>query len=184
MGVRLNKVLTELQIGLQQAVDFLKQKKEYGEIRDDANVNTKITDIQYEILKKEFSQSKYKNKNFQQTWIIPKKEPKTIRCARIDENGKECGCINAYENTYCVKCGRVLEGKKKVEVIEAESRKSLEQRNKNLVDNNERLQKQNKRNERQIQDLKRDYEKTIRYLTEENKRLLAIIERGEKKSNS
>ena len=50
MGVRLNKVLTELNIGLQTAVDYLKNKPSLGEIRDDANVNTKISDEQYEAL--------------------------------------------------------------------------------------------------------------------------------------
>ena len=54
MGVRLNKVLTELNIGLQTAVDYLKNKKSLGEIKDDANMNTKINDEQYEALVKEF----------------------------------------------------------------------------------------------------------------------------------
>ena len=54
MGIRLNKVLTELNIGLQTAVDFLKTKTSLGEIKDDANVNTKITDEQYDALVKEF----------------------------------------------------------------------------------------------------------------------------------
>ena len=45
MGVRLNKVLTELNIGLQTAVDYLKNKKSLGEIKDDANVNTKISSM-------------------------------------------------------------------------------------------------------------------------------------------
>ena len=56
MGVRLNKVLSELNIGLQTAVDFLKAHQELGEIRDDANPNTKIWDSQYEALVKEFGQ--------------------------------------------------------------------------------------------------------------------------------
>ena len=54
MGVRLNKVLTELNIGLQTAVDYLKNKKSLGEIKDDANMNTKINDEQYNALVKEF----------------------------------------------------------------------------------------------------------------------------------
>ena len=58
MGVRLNKVLTELNIGLQTAVDYLKTKTSLGEIKDDANVNTKITDEQYEALVKEFKGDK------------------------------------------------------------------------------------------------------------------------------
>ncbi len=74
MGVRLNKVLTELNIGLQTAVDYLKNKKSLGEIKDDANVNTKISDEQYEALVKEFKGDKdVKNKA---NMIFPKKEKK------------------------------------------------------------------------------------------------------------
>ena len=58
MGIRLNKVLTELNIGLQTAVDFLKKKSELGEIRDDATSNTKISDQQYGALVQEFSSDK------------------------------------------------------------------------------------------------------------------------------
>ena len=58
MGIRLNKVLTELNIGLQTAVDFLKNKSSLGEIRDDATPNTKISDQQYEALVSEFSGDK------------------------------------------------------------------------------------------------------------------------------
>ena len=50
MAIRLNKVLTELNIGLQTAVEFLKNEKNLGEIKDDANMNTKITDEQYRAL--------------------------------------------------------------------------------------------------------------------------------------
>ena len=58
MSIRLNKVLTELNIGLQTAVDFLKNKKSLGEIRDDANVNTKISDEQYGALVAQFKGDK------------------------------------------------------------------------------------------------------------------------------
>ncbi|MBR3657908.1 MAG: translation initiation factor IF-2 [Prevotella sp.] len=58
MGVRLNKVLSELNIGLQTAVDFLKKKSNLGEVKDDATPNTKISDDQYEALVNEFSTDK------------------------------------------------------------------------------------------------------------------------------
>ena len=58
MGVRLNKVLTELNIGLQTAVDFLKNKKSLGEMKDDVTPNTKISDEQYEALVGEFKGDK------------------------------------------------------------------------------------------------------------------------------
>lgn len=58
MSIRLNKVLTELNIGLQTAIDFLKNKKSLGEIKDDANVNTKISDEQYHALVSAFKGDK------------------------------------------------------------------------------------------------------------------------------
>ena len=74
MGVRLNKVLTELNIGLQTAVDFLKNNKDLGEIKDDANVNTKITDEQYQALVDKFKGDKAVKT--QATMMFPKKEKK------------------------------------------------------------------------------------------------------------
>ena len=58
MGIRLNKVLTELNIGLQTAVEFLKNKKNLGELSEDANLSTKISDQQYEALVSEFKGDK------------------------------------------------------------------------------------------------------------------------------
>ncbi|WP_288055376.1 translation initiation factor IF-2 [Xylanibacter rodentium] len=58
MAIRLNKVLTELNIGLQTAVEFLKNEKNLGEIKDDANMNTKITDEQYRALVQKFKGDK------------------------------------------------------------------------------------------------------------------------------
>ncbi|MCH5309736.1 MAG: translation initiation factor IF-2 [Prevotella sp.] len=74
MGVRLNKVLTELNIGLQTAIDYLKNKKSLGEIKDDANVNTKISDEQYDALVKEFKRDK--DVKTQAGMIFPKKKEK------------------------------------------------------------------------------------------------------------
>ena len=76
MGVRLNKVLTELNIGLQTAVDFLKKKSSLGEIRDDATSNTKISDEQYEALVEEFSGDKAVKT--QADMLFPKKKEKKV----------------------------------------------------------------------------------------------------------
>lgn len=62
MGVRLNKVLTELNIGFQTAADFLKNKTGLGEIRDDFSPNSKITDEQYEALVGQFKGDKFVKK--------------------------------------------------------------------------------------------------------------------------
>ena len=72
MGVRLNKVLTELNIGLQTAVDYLK-KKNLGDITD-ATVNTKISDEQYDALVKEFKGDK--DVKTQAGMMFPKKDKK------------------------------------------------------------------------------------------------------------
>ena len=74
MGVRLNKVLSELNIGLQTAVDFLKKKSSLGEVKDDATPNTKINDEQYEALVSEFKGDKAIKK--QAEMIFPKKKEK------------------------------------------------------------------------------------------------------------
>ena len=76
MGVRLNKVLTELNIGLQTAIDFLKNKKELGEIKDDANVNTKITDEQYQALVDKFKEDKAVKTQAGMTFPKKDKKPK------------------------------------------------------------------------------------------------------------
>ena len=72
MGVRLNKVLTELNIGLQTAVDYLK-KKNLGDIKD-ATMNTKISDEQYNALVREFKGDK--DVKTQAGMMFPKKEKK------------------------------------------------------------------------------------------------------------
>ena len=74
MGVRLNKVLSELNIGLQTAVDFLKKKNHLGEVKDDVTPNTKISDEQYAALVGEFKGDKAIKK--QAEMIFPKKKDK------------------------------------------------------------------------------------------------------------
>ena len=81
MGVRLNKVLSELNIGLQTAVDFLKKKSELGEIKDDATSNTKISDEQYEALVNEFSTDKAVKTQAEQLFIKKPKEKKVEKPA-------------------------------------------------------------------------------------------------------
>ena len=58
MGIRLNKVTNQLNIGIHTIVEFLKNHH-VGEIKDDASPNTKITDEQYNALLKGFSTDKH-----------------------------------------------------------------------------------------------------------------------------
>jgi translation initiation factor IF-2 len=76
MGVRLNKVLSELNIGLQTAVDFLKKKTSLGEVKDEMTSNTKISDEQYEALVNEFSTDKAVKSKAEQLFAKKPKEKK------------------------------------------------------------------------------------------------------------
>ena len=78
MGVRLNKVLSELNIGLQTAVDFLKKKSSLGEIKDDATPNTKISDEQYDALVNEFSTDKAVKTKAEMLFAKKPKEKKVV----------------------------------------------------------------------------------------------------------
>ena len=78
MGVRLNKVLSELNIGLQTAVDFLKKKSALGEIKDDATPNTKISDEQYKALVNEFSTDKAVKTKAEMLFSKKPKEKKVV----------------------------------------------------------------------------------------------------------
>ena len=81
MGVRLNKVLSELNIGLQTAVEFLKKKSNLGEVKDDATPNTKISDEQYEALVGAFSTDKAVKTQADQLFPKKVKEKKTVEKA-------------------------------------------------------------------------------------------------------
>jgi translation initiation factor IF-2 len=80
MGIRLNKVLTELNIGLQTAVDFLKKKTSLGDIREDVTPNTKISDQQYDALVDEFKGDKAVKT--QASTLFPKKKEKKPEVAK------------------------------------------------------------------------------------------------------
>lgn len=81
MGIRLNKVLSELNIGLQTAVDFLKKKSSLGEVKDDATPNTKISDEQYAALVDEFSTDKAVKTKAEQLFPKKPKEKKPEKAA-------------------------------------------------------------------------------------------------------
>ena len=85
MGVRLNKVLSELNIGLQTAVDFLKKKSSLGEIRDDATTNTKISDEQYQALVDEFSSDKAVKTQAEMLFTKKVKEKKVEKAEKVEK---------------------------------------------------------------------------------------------------
>jgi len=54
MSIRLVKALVNYNIALDTAINFLRTRKDLGEINSDATVSTKISEEQYEALAKEF----------------------------------------------------------------------------------------------------------------------------------
>ncbi len=85
MGVRLNRVLSELNIGLQTAVDFLRKKADIGEVKDDISSNTKISDEQYEALVGEFKGDKDVKTQADMLFSKKPKEPKPKKVTKAEE---------------------------------------------------------------------------------------------------
>ena len=88
MTIRLNKVTRDLNVGITTAVEFL-QKKGFTV---EANPNTKITDEQFEMLKKEFSTDKdlkIKSERFSQERQNYKERNKAAARTATHENGTQ-----------------------------------------------------------------------------------------------
>ena len=88
MTIRLNKVTRDLNVGITTAVEFL-QKKGFTV---EANPNTKITDEQFELLKKEFSTDKdlkIKSERFSQERQNYKERNKAAARTAAHENGTQ-----------------------------------------------------------------------------------------------
>ena len=88
MTIRLNKVTRDLNVGITTAVEFL-QKKGFTV---EANPNTKITDEQFELLKKEFSTDKdlkIKSERFSQERQNYKERNKAAARTATHENGTQ-----------------------------------------------------------------------------------------------
>ena len=96
MGVRLNKVLSELNIGFETAVEFLKKRSELGEIKDDATPNTKITDEQYDALVDEFNTDKAVKNKAEQLFIKKVKDKKAEK-ATVSTSRPEKAVVTADE---------------------------------------------------------------------------------------
>ena len=91
MAIRLNKVVRELNIGLQTAVEFLMKKSDLGEVEE--NPNFKLNDEQYAALVEEFKNDKEVRN--QAAKIFPKKpkekkkEPESHRAETLLETGRQ-----------------------------------------------------------------------------------------------
>ncbi len=89
MTIRLNKVTRDLNVGITTAVEFLQKKGFVVE----ANPNTKITDEQFELLKKEFSTDK----------DLKMKSGRFLQERQTKERNKASVAIEGYEKKESVK---------------------------------------------------------------------------------
>jgi len=89
MSIRLNKALTELNIGLQTAIDFLKSKTKLGEIKDDTNLSTKISDEQYGALVAAFKGDKDIKSEAEKMFAKKVKEKKAEKAEKKSNKAEE-----------------------------------------------------------------------------------------------
>ena len=72
MSIRLNKIIKELNIGLQTAVDFLSKKPELGEVKNE--LAYKINDAQQDALMSAFKTDKEMRTQAEKLFKKPEKE--------------------------------------------------------------------------------------------------------------
>ena len=80
---RLNKALKELNVGINTVAEFLQKK---GKPLEDASINAKITDEQYDILLKEFGSDKQKK---QETNLDIQKRKEREQQEKAERKAKE-----------------------------------------------------------------------------------------------
>ena len=85
MSIRLGKAISELNIGLQTAVEFLEKKSELGEVK--AEPTFKLNDAQYQALVKAFH--KDKEVRNQADKLFPKKTKEKKRAAEDKDHRAE-----------------------------------------------------------------------------------------------
>lgn len=93
MGIRLNKVLSELNIGVQTVIDFLKNNH-IGEVRDNLIPNSKITDDQYQALVNKFGPNKdvmqlKRGQGEQKEKDTSKVKGDNVKILKLFQNGEE-----------------------------------------------------------------------------------------------
>ncbi len=86
MGIRLNKALRELNIGLQTAVEFLEKRNNLGEVKND--LSFKLNDAQYNALREAFKSDKEVRTEAEKLFTKKPKEKKRAPETAEGNNGK------------------------------------------------------------------------------------------------
>ncbi|HEU4496493.1 MAG TPA: translation initiation factor IF-2 [Flavobacterium sp.] len=116
--IRINKVLRELNISLDRAVDYLKDKG----IAIDANPNAKISDKEYSILQSQFAGDKGKKEASKEVGEEKRKEKEALRIEREREIEEKRKQDEERQRQEVIKAKAVLAGPKQVGKINLESK--------------------------------------------------------------
>ncbi|RKS25952.1 translation initiation factor IF-2 [Flavobacterium endophyticum] len=114
--IRINKVLRELNISLDRAVDYLKDKG----IAIDANPNAKISDKEYDILQSQFAGDKGKKEASKEVGEEKRKEKEALRVEREREIEEKRKQEEERQRQEVIKAKAVLSGPKQVGKIDLE----------------------------------------------------------------
>jgi translation initiation factor IF-2 len=118
--VRINKVLRELNISLERAVDYLKDKG----IAIDANPNAKISDAEYSILQNEFAGDKGNKAASLEVSEEKRKEKEALRIEREKEIEDKRKADEERQRLEVIKAKATVSGPKQVGTIDLDPKKS------------------------------------------------------------
>jgi translation initiation factor IF-2 len=118
--VRINKVLRELNISLERAVDYLKDKG----IAIDANPNAKISDAEYSILQNEFAGDKGNKAASLEVSEEKRKEKEALRIEREKEIEDKRKADEERQRLEVIKAKATVSGPKQVGTIDLDPKKA------------------------------------------------------------
>ena len=119
--IRINKVLRELNISLERAVDYLKDKG----IAIDANPNAKISDKEFNILQNQFAGDKGNKEASKEVGEGKRKEKEALRVEREKEIEDKRKQDEAYQQQQeVIKAKAVVTGPKQVGTIDLNPKKA------------------------------------------------------------
>lgn len=116
--IRINKVLRELNISLDRAVDYLKDKG----IAIDANPNAKISDKEYDILQSQFAGDKGKKEASKEVGEEKRKEKEALRVEREREIEEKRKQDEERQRQEVIKAKAVITGPKQVGKIDLDQK--------------------------------------------------------------
>ncbi|MEC4003237.1 translation initiation factor IF-2 [Flavobacterium sp. SUN052] len=119
-NIRINKVLRELNISLERAVDYLKDKG----IAIDANPNAKISDKEFDILQNQFAGDKGNKEASKGVSEEIKKEKEALRIEREKEIEDKKKLEDERQRLEVIKAKAVVSGPKQVGKIDLEPKAS------------------------------------------------------------